>query len=136
LIRFHSIEASSSYSHEYGPESVDDFSVTEDSCLDFWLLPDNQSGYIHIKLHSLEPIKKILLLNTGNASFVDRGSSRLEIIYFANERVVKKMEVDIKPYPKWTTVLIDKPVLSDAIRISVLSWTGNGGGINEVKVFR
>lgn len=136
LIGFRSVSASASWSPEYGPENVDDFSVTEDSCSDFWLLPNNQTGRLDIRFHSLESVKRILLLNTANSSFMNHGSSKLEITLSNNDDVVKKVEVDMKPYPQWTTILMDEPIVSDSIRISVLSWTGNGGGLNEVKVFR
>lgn len=136
LVKFESVNASSSWSQEYGPQNVDDFSVTEDSCSDFWMLPNNEAGYLNIKFKNIEPIKRVLILNTANSGFMNHGSSKIVVTFYHEERVIKELEVKVKPYPQWTKIFLNEPVISDSVRLSVIDWHGNGGGINEVKLFR
>jgi len=136
IIGFKSVSAPASWSKEYGPENIDDFSVTEDTCRDFWLPPDNSPGYVDIKFNRPEPVRKVLILNTGNAQFMNHSTSKVEIALLDKDTVVKRMEAVLNPYPQWTAISLDEPVTSDAMRLSVLSWTGVGGGINEIKVLR
>jgi len=51
---------------EFTAANLFDSSVTEDSCIDYWLLPERRAGFVDVTLPGLEPIAKVLILNTQN----------------------------------------------------------------------
>lgn len=120
---------------KYPPSNLFDNSVLEDSCTDFWLLPDNQLGVIKISLNQPESISKISILNTRNGRYIDR-SARDVVVRLKSNDVVVQRETTLRPYPFWTTIDLDQEVFADTIEISVVSYNGLGGGLNEVKIFR
>ena len=65
LVDFKSIAASAERSDLYSVKNVDDYSVTEDSCTDYWLLPNGQLGYLNIEF-ILHPINAPVTLTGGS----------------------------------------------------------------------
>ncbi len=136
LVNFENVTASASWSKEYAPENIDDFSVTEDTCSDYWLLPDGKTGHVDIRFSKMESVTKILVLNTRNAGYMNHGTAAVTIELIRNGSIERTIKKELKKYPHWTEITVDTPVNSDSLRINILSFYGNGGGINEVKVVR
>lgn len=133
-----SVVASESYGggdSEYSPRNLFDNSVMEDSCTDFWLLPDSKQGIVKIFLNQPESISRILILNTRNGGHIDRSASDVIVRLKSNDLVVQR-ETTLRAYPFWTAIELDEEVVADSIEINVVSYNGLGGGLNEVKIFR
>lgn len=136
LIEFSSIKSSSSYNDEFKSSNVNDFSVTEDTCVDYWMLPDHQLGNIVIKFKKEELVKRILILNTQNSNLFDRSTNEIEVNLFNMNSIIKSYKIKVNPYPYWTEVILKKPINSEYIKINILSYKGKGAGLNEIKVFK
>jgi hypothetical protein len=133
-----SVVASDSYGgigSKYLPRNLFDNSVMEDSCTNFWLLPDNERGIVKISLNQPESISKISILNTQNGRYMDRSTGEVVVRLKSNDLVVRR-ETTLRPYPFWTTIELNEEVVADSIEISIDSYNGLGGGLNEVKIFR
>lgn len=113
-----------------------DNSVTEDTCGDYWLLPNWSRGSVTVTFSKLEPVSSLMILNTRNAGYRDRASKGIEASLLKGGTVVATQKLQMKPYPYWTTVQFPAPVEADQLRIDVLSYLGRGGGLNEIKIFR
>jgi hypothetical protein len=120
---------------KYSPRNLFDNSVMEDSCADFWLLPDKKNGFVNISLNQSESISKILILNTQNGVYLDRSAGDVIVKLKSNDFFVEH-KITLRPYPFWTVIELDEDVVVDAIEINVISYNGLGGGLNEVKLFR
>lgn len=136
IVDFASIKASGSWSADYAPENVDDYSVTEDACTDFWLLPNNQRGFLDFKFKKMDMVQEVLILNTGNSHFMNHGSVDITLQLFINNKIVYSVSTKLNHYPVWTKIMLKHPILANSMRLNVDSWRGNGGGVNEVKVVR
>ena len=144
LIRFSSIESKKvklSYNKSYDildfrAANLDDFSVTEDTCFDYWLLPDGEVGQVSLLFQKEELVKKVLILNTKNSNITDRSTNEIEIKLLQKKKLKKKNKIKLQSYPYWTEIILDKPIKADEITVEILSFYGNGAGLNEIKVFR
>jgi hypothetical protein len=113
-----------------------DNSVTEDTCGDYWLLPNWSRGSVTVTFSKSEPVSSVMILNTRNATYRDRATKGIEASLLKDGTVVVTQKLEVKPYPYWTTVQFSAPVEADQLRIDVLSYLGRGGGLNEIKIFR
>ena len=121
---------------EYSEQSLDDFSVVEDTCRDYWLLPDTSQGSVRLDFVNREAVRQVLLLNTRNDGASDRSSRTVQVTLFDESAVSYRAKVAMRAYPEWTNVVLAKPVSAVALQVDVLDWNGLGGGLNEVKVWR
>ena len=133
---FKSITASAERSDLYSVKNVDDYSVTEDSCTDYWLLPNGQLGYVNIEFTSEERVKKVLVLNTKDGPNFYRGTDRIKFTLFNKKNTVISRELKLKPHPKWTEVVLMTPMVADSLRVEILSFEDNGAGLNEIKIIK
>jgi hypothetical protein len=136
LVDFKSITASAERSDLYSVKNVDDYSVTEDSCTDYWLLPNGQLGYLNIEFNSEERVKKVLILNTNDGPIFYRGTDRIKFTLFNKKNSVVSRELKLKPHPKWTEVVFDVPMVADSLGVEILSFEDNGAGLNEIKIIK
>ena len=139
VIEFKSISTSSVYPSEhdmFSGKKLDDKSVTEDSCVDYWLAGDGKPGAVDIMFHSDERVSKILILNTHNGKDLDRATKSLKIYLYLSGKIVAAKELNINLHPRWTEYILERPCIADAMRIEVLSYYGRGAGLNEIKAFR
>jgi hypothetical protein len=136
FVDFKSITASAERSDLYSVKNVDDFSVTEDSCTDYWLLPNGQLGYLNIEFTAEERVKKVLILNTKEGSIFYRGTDRIKFTLFNKKNMVASGELKLKRHPEWTEALFDNPIVADSLTIEILSFEDNGAGLNEIKIIR
>ncbi len=113
-----------------------DNSVTEDTCGDYWLLPNGKRGSVDVKLAKVERVSGLMILNTGNSTYLDRAADRVKIKLFKAGSVVGDMNITMKPYPYWTHVDFAAPIQLDQFQVNILSFIGRGGGLNEIKIFR
>ena len=90
LIDISSIKSKLYYNQDLIASNLDDFSVTEDICLDYWLLPDKQIGEVSLKFKKKELVKKILILNTNNSKFIDRATDEIAINLFYQNKLKKR----------------------------------------------
>ena len=114
--------------------NLNDYSVTEDSCIDYWLLPDRQLGSFKIAFKKPYSVDKIMILNTKNGCHLDRSTATIAYSLMMGERVVFSDRADLTPHPQWTSVSFPA-CLSDSVVIEVLAYNGVGGGLNEIKIF-
>jgi hypothetical protein len=136
LVDFKSITASAERSNLYSVKNVDDYSVTEDSCTDYWLLPNGQLGYLNIEFTAEERVKKVLILNTNDGPIFYRGTDRIKLTLFNKKNSVASRELKLKPHPEWTEAVLDHPTVADSLTIEILSFEDNGAGLNEIKIIR
>lgn len=113
-----------------------DNSVTEDTCIDFWLLPNWTRGSVDVTFSKVEQVSSLMILNTANSAYLDRATNGIEIELLKAGVVVSEKKLTMKPYPYWTTVDFDAPVSADQLQVNILSYFGHGGGLNEIKIFR
>ena len=138
-INFKSILASVRYPSEtnlFSELNLNDNSVTEDSCVDYWLTPDGQVGDLLITFNDSEPVKKLLMLNTANGKDLNRATKKLRFSLYNKEHNVFTGELELNHHPKWTEYVFDRPYLADSIKIQIISFEGFGAGLNEVKVIK
>ena len=114
--------------------NLNDCSVTEDSCIDYWLLPDNQLGSFKVIYTNHYFVNKIMILNTNNSKNFNRSTSRIAFSLIKNGKVVFYGRKNLLLYPYWTTIEIPS-YLSDSIIIDILGFKGIGAGLNEIKLF-
>ncbi len=115
-------------------KNLNDCSVTEDSCIDYWLLPDNQLGSFKVIYTNHYFVNKIMILNTNNSKNFNRSTSRIAFSLIKNGKVVFYGRKNLLLYPYWTTIEIPS-YLSDSIIIDILGFKGIGAGLNEIKLF-
>ena len=120
----------------YEAHNLLDRSVTEDTCIDYWLLPDGVGGAIEIGLRSPERVREVSLLNTRNGKYLDRSTNSVKLRLKYNGSSVAEKLVEMKSHPFWTKVIFPEGVNVDSIEIEVMSFSGLGGGLNEVVITR
>lgn len=113
-----------------------DNSVTEDSCADYWLLPTRTLGSVDVKFQKIEPVSSLMILNTRNGGYIDRAADRIDVKLLKSGAVMSDRQLAMQPYPYWTSIDLDEPVQADELQVSILSFFGRGGGLNEIKIFR
>ncbi len=121
---------------DYRAAGLFDSSVTEDACVDYWLLPDRQTGHVDVTLQGLEPVAKVLILNTQNGYSLDRATDLARIDLLARGAIVASREMRLRSYPDWTEFEFGGPARADALRVGIVSFRGKGGGLNEIKILR
>lgn len=113
-----------------------DDSVTEDSCIDYWLLPTRTLGSVDVRFQKIEPVSRLMILNTRNGGYLDRATDRIDVKLLKSGAVVGDRQLAMQPYPYWTSIDLDTPMQADELQVSILSYFGRGGGLNEIKIFR
>ena len=140
LVPISRISASGQYSKDYGPEHVNDGNVFEFSnmfsdkigSIDYWLLPDASTGYVSMEFASSK-VGSVSILNTR----ADRASERVRILVQLGNTVLHQHELVLNRYPYWTNYKLPEPVAeADSVRIEILSFSGLGAGLNEIKIYR
>lgn len=130
------IEASNSYSNLHSANNLLDLNTTEDSCLDYWVLPDATLGNVTITLNKTENISSLMILNTKNSLSVDRASKDITVKFLNNEEIVAIKNIKMNDHPYWNNLVFNSPIASDKVIIEIKSFSGFGGGLNEIKIFR
>lgn len=136
----------------YSPKNLDDHSVTEDSCIDYWLAPHNTRPSLLIDFDKPETVGSLKVLNTHYRDQFDHVLSfkpktryteafdwatqeiKVELLYQGSVQHTEYLT--LAPYPYWTTLTLQSPVLADSARFNILSFIGPGAGLNEVKFYR
>lgn len=134
-----SIVASSTYGGEnscFSKDNLFDLSVTEDSCIDYWLLPDHELGSLRMTLSKVESISSLMILNTRNGNYIDRSTRGIKVTFMDSDGAVVERFVTMRPYPYWTVINYDGPVNVKRILLDIVSFEGLGGGLNEIKIIR
>lgn len=122
---------------EFTAANLFDSSVTEDSCIDYWLLPERRAGLVDVTLGRLEPVARVLVLNTHNGGYAfDRAADLTRVDLLVGGEVVASRETRLRRYPDWTEFEFGGAARADALRVTVASFWGKGAGLNEIKIFR
>ena len=122
---------------EFAASGLFDSSVTEDSCVDYWLLPDHLTGHVEATLQGPEPVTRVLVLNTQNGGYsLDRAADLTRVDLLVRGEIVASRELRLRRYPDWTEFDFGETVRADALRVTVASFLGKGGGLNEIKILR
>ncbi len=117
-------------------DNVNDYSVTEDAYVDYWLLPNDKTGTLVATFAEAAPVKRVIVLNTRNGMGLNRESKHISLTLLLDGKEVYDQELEPVSYPTWTIHELNAPVMADALRVGVLDYAGRGGGLNEIKVFR
>lgn len=139
LIGFKSVTASEQRPTGYeafAPGNVADYSVTEDVCHDYWLLPEGKLGALDIVFSHPEQVAEVRLLNTNNGMQFDRAAETIRLSLYNEGKLAFTDTLTLHQHPKWTQYTLGKPVTADAMRIDILSFRGRGAGLNEVVALR
>lgn len=135
LIHFKSVTASAT-APGFSPASLDDGSIFE-TCQDYWLAPDSVGGSIKVEFEEPNRVKSIAILNTRNGEIGDRSSGELNVALTSRGYFVKTVRVKLNAFPHWTFIDIpESSVEVDGMNVEIQTFTGKGGGLNEIKVYR
>lgn len=127
-----SIDPSASVTSLY---ALDDYSVTEDSCVDYTPLVSGKSGAVDFILNTPNQISSIWILNSNDGiRGFNRATDKIRLEIFFGGHKQYSQEVNILPYPRWTKVIVPK-MSSDLVTLEVVSFKGRGASLNEVKFF-
>lgn len=119
----------------FPPTAVDDNAVFEE-CRSFWLLPKNQGGELDIAFVKPSRLRRIGILNTKNGSLHNAAANHVVVSIRNGADILATHVLTVNRYPKWTYVTFpDFHKEADGMTIRIISWHGEGGGLNEVKAF-
>ncbi|WP_156955618.1 hypothetical protein [Solidesulfovibrio alcoholivorans] len=121
---------------DFAPGNVADYSVTEDVCHDYWLLPEGKLGALDIAFSKPEPVAEVRLLNTNNGIQFDRSTETVRLSLYNEGKVVFSDTLTLHQHPEWTPYKLERPITVDAMRIDILSFKGRGAGLNEIVALR
>jgi hypothetical protein len=125
------------HEEEFAVTGLFDSSVTEDVCVDYWLLPDRRTGLVDVTLEGPEPVAKVLILNTQNGVYaLDRAADLVRVDLVLGGQIVASREARLRRYPDWTEFEFAGAARADALRVTIASFRGKGGGLNEIKILR
>ena len=114
--------------------------VVFETCLDAWLLPPEQLGEITLDLGQAEAISAIEILNTTGgprAHHAYQATTTARVRAYAGDALVMEQAVAIPPFPRWANVAVPESAAAiDRIVVAVESFSGAGGGLNEIRVRR
>lgn len=111
--------------------------VLFETCPDRWLLSDGQLGAVSLDLTTPQPLVSVEILNTRNGEKMDRASGQITLTGWRGTSQMWVRRVDLKRHPYWTRIPVAPEAGAvDRVTIAVDSFTGVGGGLNEVRLVR
>lgn len=120
----------------FSAEKLNDNSVTEDTCFDFWLAPHNTLPTLSITFEKPEAIASFRILNTRYRDILDRETGSLRLALLHRGAIVHSEDIPLDHYPYWNVRQLKGTVLADSARIEILSFRGPGAGLNEIKFYK
>jgi len=75
-----------------------------ETCVDRWLLPDGEKGFISFELERPQPVGSVMILNTSNGSANDRSTKNVRLTLSRQEKAVFSRDAAVRPWPFWTTL--------------------------------
>jgi hypothetical protein len=124
--------ASASHGQRYGPErAVDGDRATE------WLLPNSAAGWIDVSPRKPRRCRALGLLNASNRPGPDRAVVDYRVEVFVGGQSARTIDGsfgEFVPAPGWRSIPLGVEGPVDRVRIHVLSWAGNGGGLAEIRL--
>jgi hypothetical protein len=107
------------------------------TCPDAWLPPPGQLADIALDLGHAQAISSIEILNTTGGLHGNRATTTAKVTAYDGEALVMEQVVAIPPPPRWADVAVpDSAGAIDRIVVAVKSFSGVGGGLNEIRVHR
>ncbi len=105
----------------------------------FWLLPNNQNGYVTIDLQKLFMVKQFKVQDTHNRTYYDRGTNAFRISLSVDDVNYVTVVTSSFTNDEWTNLTIKPyditPTPARYVRFDVDSFYIVGGGINELEVW-
>ena len=108
----------------------------------YWLLPDQQTGWVQIDLLRNYHIVKLRWLNTHNGRCGDdRATTNFHIAlsqtgdFNGEDRIVYSGEMNFSQSPRFEEVILSPGVSARFVRFYVDDFYGKGGGLNELEVY-
>jgi hypothetical protein len=129
--------------YEFAPSAVVDRQKEETNCKSgdhtYWLLPDNEQGWVQVDLQQEYFITKIRWLNTHNSQCLDRATTSFHIEIstvrdFSEAVFVYAGQMEFKPEPLYGQYTLPSPLPARYVRFYVDSYFGEGGGLNELEI--
>jgi hypothetical protein len=134
--------ATVAYNQAYRADKVIDGQVEETtSSFSYWLTPDYTNGHVQVARTGRFGLTKVRFLNTHNASWLDRASSKYKIwaspngLFAGEETEVTSGTGFIEQTGSWTSYTLNDPIEAKVIRFEILDYDGYGGGLNELQFF-
>jgi len=116
--------------------SLNDLSVNEELCGNYWLNRNSEKTTLKISLKKNEIASKLNILNTSNSLKYDFGTKEIKIKTYTNNKLIEQKQIFLNVYPKWTLVDLQYLVPIDRIDLDIISFYGKGAGLNEIKIFK
>jgi hypothetical protein len=108
---------------------VDDDTATE------WLLPDNTTGWVDLRLRKRRHVHALRIMNAKNDDKPLRATRAYRIELFADNNLAQTLDGTLVPESQeWVTVPTNPDPLVERVRFTVKSWAGAGGGLAEIEV--
>jgi hypothetical protein len=108
----------------------------------YWLLPDQQTGWVQIDLLQNYNIVKLRWLNTFNGRCGgERATTAFHIAlsqtgdFSGEDQTVYSGEMVFSPSPTYQETILSPAVLARYVRFYVDDYYGVGGGLNELEVY-
>ncbi len=111
---------------------LNDFSVTEDICIDYVIFNEGDNQEIILNFAKEELVKKIMILSSKK----NLNNEKIEFSFNHKGENLKKTEIFLNPYPFWTTYILNSPVRSNSLQINIKNLKNKNYGLNEIKIFR
>ncbi len=135
LVQIESIEVfgpNGKKSHDDAWQHINDYSVSEDMCIDYAFFP----AFSSIKL-DFEPaqIQKMLILNSHGGNQYNHATNEVKVTAYLGDEPQYSSRVKLASHPYWSKVSFPKNMRADHLSIEILSYYGNGAGLNEIKLY-
>jgi hypothetical protein len=118
----------SAFAGHFGPEKVLDLKVDRP-----WILPDATPGWIDLTPSSPRTVSRVRVC-PALGSYSARG---IQLDLYRRGKIVKTISAELDNargvYPVWRTFEVGETDV-ERVRLSVLSWSGQGGGIGEIEL--
>jgi len=123
--------------HRFPASSLVDGSTSETD-YDYWLLRDRSTGSVRIRFPYPCRVRTVRFLNTTGGEFAPRSTERYQVVvYDTRNRPYPVAAGHAEPYPAWTELTLSEELSEldlTAIAITVTSFRGAGGGLNEIEI--
>jgi hypothetical protein len=110
--------------------------IVFETCPDAWQLEGGeQGGEITLELENAQEIAAIEILNTRGGPASDRATKDLRVIAYNHSETVMDRSMPIPRFPYWAQMpLPDAAGPIDRVTVRIESFTGAGGGLNEIRL--
>jgi hypothetical protein len=113
-------------------QHINDYSVSEDMCIDYAFFPINSEIILQIAPNK---IQNMLILNSHGGHQYSHATNEVQVTAHLDGFPLYTSQLRLASHPYWTNVSFPEDTKADQITIEILSYHGNGAGLNEVKLY-